>query len=145
MSTCTGSGYLNSTASCLVGVKAFIFLKALYFCLFISGCAVSLLLCGLFCSCGEQGPLSSCSASHCSGFSGCGARVLECLGFSNCDSRAPGHRLSSCGTRALPLHSTWDLPGSGSIPCLLHSQAESLSLSHQGSLRGFHFYLELLN
>ena len=49
MSTCTGSGYLNSTASCLVGVKAFIFLKALYFCLFISGCAVSLLLCGLFC------------------------------------------------------------------------------------------------
>ena len=50
--------------------------------LLIFGCAGSLLLCGLFSSCGEQGLLSSCStrASHCSGFSCCGAQALQCAG-----------------------------------------------------------------
>ena len=43
---------------------------------FIFGCAGSLLLCGLFSSCREWGPLSSCDvqASHCDGFS-CGAQA----------------------------------------------------------------------
>ena len=38
--------------------------------LFIFACAVSSLMCGLFSSWGEQGPLSSCSvqAAYCGGF-----------------------------------------------------------------------------
>ena len=46
--------------------------------LFICGCAGFLLLCGLFSSCRQQGLLSSCGvqASHCSGFSLCGAPAL---------------------------------------------------------------------
>ena len=46
-------------------------------------------------------------ASHCSGFSCCGARALGAWasvavarGLSSCDSRALERRLSSCGTRA---------------------------------------------
>ena len=46
-------------------------------------------------------------ASHCSDFSGCGAWALDmqasvvvARGFSSCASRAPEHRLSSCGTWA---------------------------------------------
>ena len=46
-------------------------------------------------------PGSDAQASHCGGFSCCGARVLECAGF------------SSCGTRAqLPL-GMWNLLGPG--------------------------------
>ena len=37
-------------------------------------------------------------------------------GFSRCGTRAPGHRLSSCGTRAQLLHGMWDLPGPGLEP-----------------------------
>ena len=42
----------------------------------------------------------SVRASHCGGFSYCGARALE-------------HRLSSCGARAFLLRGMWDLPGLG--------------------------------
>ena len=47
--------------------------------LFIFGCAVSSLLCGLLSSCGEQGLLSSCGmrASHCGGFPCCRAWAQE--------------------------------------------------------------------
>ena len=50
----------------------------LFIYLFIFGCAGSLLLHGLFSSCGEKGLLPSCRAraSHCSGFSHCIARAL---------------------------------------------------------------------
>ena len=56
----------------------FLFLKNNFICLFIYDCAVSLFLHRLFSSCGEQELLSSCGAwaSHCSGFSCCGARAL---------------------------------------------------------------------
>ena len=44
--------------------------------IYIFGCAGSLMLHGFFSSCGERGPLSSCArASHCSGFSCCGAQA----------------------------------------------------------------------
>ena len=53
-----------------------------------------------FSSCGVQ-------ASHCSGFSCCGARalgvqasVVEAHGLSSCGSQALECRLNSCGTRA---------------------------------------------
>ena len=92
-----------------------------YFC--SAGC---LLPCGLFSSCGEQGPLSGrgARASHCSGFSCCGAQALGCAGFGSCGH---GLRVLSCsmagGTfldQQLNTH-------------LLHWQADSLLLSHQGS------------
>ena len=56
----------------------------------------------VFSSRSDPGLLSSCSTqdAHCGGFSGCGAQALGCTGFSSCGSRTPGHRLSSCGTRA---------------------------------------------
>ena len=54
--------------------------------LFIFGCAGSLLLCGLFSRCVEQGLLSSCSAltSCCDGFSRYRACALGHVGFSGC-------------------------------------------------------------
>ena len=67
-----------------------------------------------FSSCSEQGLLFVAVrglliawASHCGGFSCCGARalgvqasVVAACGLSSCGSRALEHRLSSCGTQA---------------------------------------------
>ena len=62
-------------------------------------------------------------ASHCGGFSCCGARALGvrasvfvALWLRSCGSQALEHRLSSCGTRAQLLHGMWDLPGPGIEP-----------------------------
>ena len=98
-------------------------------CLFIFDCAGSSLLRWLFLSFSKQGLLSSRSAlaSHCGGFSCCGARALEralCSrgsvvaehGFSSCSSWALEHRLSSCGPRALLLSGIWDLSRSRTEP-----------------------------
>ena len=84
----------------------------------IFGCAGSSLLCRLFSSCGKQGLLSSCGvqASHCSGFSCCGARAPGHLGFISFSTWALDHRLSSCGTQAQLFCCMWDLPGSGIEP-----------------------------
>ena len=72
-----------------------------FFFSFIFGHVGSLLLHGLFSSCGELVLLSSCGvqASHCSGFSlwSMGSR---CPDFSSCGSQALEHRLGSCGTQA---------------------------------------------
>ena len=74
--------------------------------LFIYGCAVSLLQCGLFSRCGEWGLLSSggARAFHHGGFPCCRAQALGQAGFS---SHAPW---------ALLLPGMWDLPGSGIEP-----------------------------
>ena len=62
-----------------------------------------------FSSCNEWGATLRCGtrASHCSGFSYCGARALGMRAsivvtrrLSSCGSQALEHRLSSCGTRA---------------------------------------------
>ena len=92
-----------------------------YIILFIFGCGSSLW----------------CTASHCSGFSRCGAQALgtwqvsvgaarrlsscgmqalERTGLSSCGSRAIECRLSSCGSWTLLLRSMWDLPGPGLEP-----------------------------
>ena len=70
-----------------------------------------------FSSCCEPG-LLLLRASHCSGFSCCGAwalgartSVVAARGLSSCGLRALQHRLSSCGPRALLLCGMWDLPG----------------------------------
>ena len=46
------------------------------------------MLLGLFSSCGEWGPLSSCNtrASHCGGSFCCGTRALGHMSFSNCNT-----------------------------------------------------------
>ena len=91
------------------------------FILLIFGCAGSSLLCGLFSSRGEQGPLSSCRAQafHCGGFSCCGAwaSVVAARGLSSCGSQTLEHRLSSCGALGFQLPCrVWDLPRSGIEP-----------------------------
>ena len=72
---------------------------------------------GLFSSCEEQGLLSSrhVQASHCGGFSCCGAwargawtSIPAVHGVSSCSSRALEHRLNSRGSQ--------DFPGSGIEP-----------------------------
>ena len=58
------------------------------------------------------------------GYSSCGACASHCGGFSCCGARALGTRasvvvargLSSCGSRAQLLHDMWDLPRPGLEP-----------------------------
>ena len=77
-----------------------------------------------FSSCGKWWLLCcSARASHCGGFSCCGARalgvrasVVVAHGLSSCGSRALERRLSSCGTRAQLLDGMWDLPRRGLEP-----------------------------
>ena len=59
-------------------------------------------------------------ASHCGGFSCCGAwalgvraSVVVAHGLSSCGLRALECRLSSCGARAYLFRGMWDLPGPG--------------------------------
>ena len=62
-------------------------------------------------------------ASHCSGFSCCGAQalgawasVVVARGLSSCGSWALKHSLSSCGAQAQWLCGMWDLPRPGFEP-----------------------------
>ena len=65
----------------------------------------------------------STQASHCSGFSCCGALALGVWALvvvarrlSSCGLRALERRRSSCGARASLLCGMWDLPGPGLEP-----------------------------
>ena len=109
-------------------------LWALYLFIYFWLCSVSIAARALLC--GELGLPSRLGvrASRCSGFPCWGPRALGRAGFRSCGSRALEHRLNnSCGAQTRLLHSTRDPPGSGMEPCLLHWQADSLPLSHQGS------------
>ena len=94
------------------------------------GCAGFSLLCTGF-------SLVAASRGHSSlrcfeGQGHCCSKVIAVA--SHCGAWALGHTdLSSCGTQALLLHSTWDLPGPGLKPMSPHWQANSQSLDHQGS------------
>ena len=62
-------------------------------------------------------------ASHCSGFSCCGARALGARAsvvvarrLSSSGSRTTERRLRSCGAQALLLRGMWGLPGPGLEP-----------------------------
>ena len=89
-----------------------------------------------------SGGCSSCGAqaSHCSGFSFCGAQVLGTWAsvvaahvLSSCGFLLE-HRLSSCGSW-LSCSAAYEIfPDQGSNPCPLNWQADSYPLSHQGSL-----------
>ena len=87
----------------------FIFFKNLFIYLFIFGCIVSSLLCTGLLQLQQAGATLCCDAwaSHCSGFSCCGAWALGAQ-----PSVVVACGLRSCGTRAQLLHGTWDLPGS---------------------------------
>ena len=88
------------------------------FYLFIFGCVGSSLLHTGSLQLRRAGATLRCSAraSHCSGLSCCRARALGVRDFSSCGSLALECGLSSCGTRALLLLGTWDLPGPGLEP-----------------------------
>ena len=77
----------------------------LFYCILFFGSVGSSLLHSGFFQLWQVGATLGCSAraSHCSGFSCCGARALE-------------HRLSSCGARGQLLRGMWDLPGPGLEP-----------------------------
>ena len=79
----------------------------MYVCMY--GCVGSSLLCVGFLYLWRAGATLRCGAqaSHCGGFSCCGARALGTQasvvvagGLSSCGSRALEHRLSSCGAWA---------------------------------------------
>ena len=83
------------------------------------------LLCAGFLQLRRVGATLRCGvrASHCSGFSCCGARALGMQAsvvvarrLSSCGLQALERRLSSCGTRAQLLCGMWDLPGPGLEP-----------------------------
>ena len=90
--------------------------------LFIFGRAGSLLLHGLFSSCGVGFSLR--------GFS-CGAQALGRLGFSSCGSQALEHRLNSCDACAL---------GSGIKPVSLALASRFFTTESQGSPPSFFFF-----
>ena len=84
-----------------------------FFSFFIFDCAGSSLPCRLFCSCDEQGLLSSWGvrAAHSGGFS-CGAQALGHVGVSSCSSQALEHRLNSHSAQAWLLCGIWHCPRS---------------------------------
>ena len=102
----------------------------------------SSLLLGVVSICGEQGLLLSCivQASHCGGASHWGAQaygmqapLAGARGPRSRGSRAPEHRLRSCGKGLSCSAVSGIFPDQGLNLCFLHWQVDSLSLSHQGS------------
>ena len=101
------------------------FFKKIDLFIFIFGCVGSLLLPAGFIQLRRAGAVLRCSvrASHCGGFSCCGARalgtrasVVVARGLSSCGLRALECRFSSCGSRAQLLSGMWDLPRPGIKP-----------------------------
>ena len=93
--------------------------------LFIYGCVGSSLLRAGVLQLQQAGASLRCGAraSHCGGFSCCGApalgtwaSVVAACGLSSCGSQALERRLSSCGAWAQLLRGMWDLPGPGLEP-----------------------------
>ena len=114
----------------LIMVSLFLFFKScwslfvIYLAVLGLGCSSSLSLSD------ERELLSSCGswASHCSGFS-CGAWAFRCGGFRSSKFGAYGLRCSAAFGVILDR---------GSNQCLLHWQADSLPLSHQGRLHSLY-------
>ena len=69
---------------------------------------------------------------------GARASVLVARGLRSCSSWAPEHRLSSCSTWSSCSTACGIFLDQGLTPCLLHWQADSLPLNHQGAP---HFYM----
>ena len=90
----------------LVESRIFCFPFFLFF--FFFGCVGSLVLLAVFLQLQRAGATLRCGAvaSHCGGFSCCGARAVGAQA-----SVVVASGLSSCGARVQLLHSMWDLPG----------------------------------
>ena len=115
---------------CVLYAKVFfIFAKLIFFNKFIYLCYFW--LCWVFVAMhglslfARAGATLHCSAraSHCGGFSCCGARALGARAsvvvahrLTSCGMQALERRLSSCGARAQLLRDMWDLPGPGLEP-----------------------------
>ena len=118
----------------LVLCRSLLLLPSIFISLFLA--VLGLHCCSVFSSRGERGLLSSRSActSHCHDFSYCTAQALGHVGFSSCGSWALDNRLSSCGSQAWLLRSTWE---SSQIRDWTHisstGKQDSLPLSYQGS------------
>ena len=121
----------------ILQLQSSLFLKIkLISCYYFGDCAGSLLLHGLFSSCGKQGVLLSqvhgpltvvvfLVVEH--GPSGMTTSVAATYGLSSCGSRVLEQRLSSCSMACrIFLDQGMNL-------CLLHWQADSLPISHQES------------
>ena len=142
----TNHSAVNESANEMTRTRPFSAFKKYLFCL---GCGGSLLLRGLFSRCDEQGLFSHCDerglfsscdvqASHCRGFSRCGAQapglrylqrvgsVVVAPGLQSTGSVTVAHRLGCCAACGIS-------PDQVSNPGVLHWQADSLPLSHQGS------------
>ena len=82
----------------------------------------------------------------------CGARASHCGGFSCCGARALGARasvvmargLSSCGTRAKLLCGMWDLPGQGMKPVSPALAGGFLTTAPPGKSPVLYFYAHFL-
>ena len=98
--------YVSSSLRCSIMSFAHFgdtIIKEIFFVYFLD-CAGSLLLHGLFSSCGAW-------TSHYSGLFSCWSQTgSRLLGFRCCSFRALEHRLNSCETQAWLLLGTWDLP-----------------------------------
>ena len=96
---------LKPFSNCLVIFFKKIFTQSFYLTIFkfISDCT------GLHC-CVWAFPSSCAQASHCCGFSCCGAWALERVGFSSCSWWAIEHRLGSCSAQAYLPCSMWNFP-----------------------------------
>ena len=128
----TKSALLQQTALLSPAVLFFFIYNFTYLFLTVLG----LRCCKDFSLAAVSGGYSSCGtwASHCSGFSCWGAQIFGSTSFSICSSWALEHTLSG---RGLVAPGMWDPSRSGIKPSfgksLLHWQADSLSLNHQGS------------
>ena len=105
-------------------VNSFFFFNLFYLFIFL-GCVGSSLLRAGFLQLRQAGATLHCGAraSHCGGFSCCGAQalgtrasVVVARGLSSCGSQALEHRVSSCGAWAQLLRGKWDLPRPGLEP-----------------------------
>ena len=72
-------------------------------------------------------------ASHYSGFFLLRSTGSRAYGLSSCSSRAPEHRLNSCGAEAWLVHSMWDLPGSEIASRSSALAGGFFTTEHQGS------------
>ena len=111
--------------------KIYLFILFIYFWLpwvFVAVCGLSVVAVSRATLC------CSARASHCNGFSCCGARALGAWasivvahGLSSCGSRALERTLSSCGAQANLLRGMWGLPGPGLEPVFLALAGEFLT------------------
>ena len=96
-------------------------------------CMQAFLLGAGLCPVAARGPLvavRSLVAEY--GLSGMQTSEAAARGLSHCLSRAPEQRLRSCGHGLSCSTAPGIFPGQGLNPCLLHCQADSSPLSHQG-------------